>query len=622
MSKYDDQLLKETYVQELSHSFETLSVITFDTDYLNKLVTLLLKSNTINIKGLSTWIRNVIFLQFAKLMPSNMKTQHLTIIKASIIESNIRAMLQIIESHCNYLETSLGINNLGHELNSKILSSFNEVISKNYNTFSESLKVEIDNYINSLDSLSSNKFYAIIDFSVEYHILNQDNVDKFLNRSLNVKGLNSKLPFVAEAMMWKRRLEIFEYLYQINLIPSIYPAYSNYNIIFKGFFNDISLTKLSQHDIGTLLFSGMNIDDPLIQLFVKSRCITQDKNIDILLHSIYLIDPYIADIGEDVENKISMHNQVLVDKIIQLLRSTYANSMMLEEDDIHQRFNLFLNSQYKENYNILKDGASPTNPYLMELCESIPSFIFHYMPYPEVYFEKYYLPSLFRRILMLNDSFPRLFKDKRCLENQILTYVNNYYKANPNTNIFINIKRIFSLIDVASTSFINHPQKLVGLSLNTLILKESIYRETDIHKINDSICWPNQELQNIWDTIKDRYQKEGKILKNSASYHIIETSTPFKLSNGDTMRLITNLTMASILQLFNDNLNLTQQAIQLALIKDTNSKYCFSGEIDTNLKKLAKRGILAYNKTFKTYSINNTFKPGPKTEQTGRLRCF
>ncbi|QLL33901.1 hypothetical protein HG536_0F02260 [Torulaspora globosa] len=291
------------------------------------------------------------------------------------------------------------------------------------------------------------------------------------------------------------------------------------------------------------------------------------------------------------------------------LRNEFINGVK-DVPRFHTTLINFLDISFKRNYNIIRKTVEekPNDAQLLwALAASM--LVERYTPNPQAFLQRYLKESLVPQLLMLHAKFPRYYNHKNCLQRLWIETLRE--------RSLMEVEPYFSVIDEVLRS-VKPDQTVHGshVKLARLYISESVRsRVFADHKCDDTPIWPSLRLKNQWDEEVQRFAKEKKSLKGLFSLHTITMKSPFRLPSGQCLNILTNLTTASIISLFNNFESLNASDICRLLNTDQ------TADVVNSLEKLEQCGIVK-QETAKIYTINEQYKAPALAAKSGVIRCI
>lgn len=269
----------------------------------------------------------------------------------------------------------------------------------------------------------------------------------------------------------------------------------------------------------------------------------------------------------------------------------------------------YLDFRLRKNYNEMRKNASASLSHSDHLwISAVTLLIVHYIPKRRDFLQRYLKEGLFRQILMLNSKYPRFFNHRASLQRHLIENLRVHIPMDVHPYLTLNNDALTSL---DKTYRMNHNKtNFVGLYLS----KHSYNEISDALMVTIDPIWPSIEFQREWTKQVDLFAAEDKILQGIFSLHSVTMSSPFRLAGGARLGLLVNLTMASIIYLFNDHDELHFREI----CKLLGSKE--EAAIIRELSTLEKHKVLMRKNT-NYFEINDSYIPTQLVAETGVIRC-
>lgn len=410
----------------------------------------------------------------------------------------------------------------------------------------------------------------------------------------------------------------------------------------------------------------------LVQDFAHVRSLKwrKDETIERLVRALIFNDmfPYFT-----LEQKEKFENGIL---FLRLLRKNFQESI-IGIKDFHVQVMKYLNSQLKNNYNLLlmtsnnqdaiknlhmvpdflendnkikvslssSDGYTHTaenkeplgqhkfypkiysieqNPifdtydtYESHKIYAIVSLLRYYLPESRKFFQTYYLPSLFKRILYYNTKFPNLYLMKNCLERSIIESLTMLDPSLVHTINNLVQSSIESLQNVTLTTDNKTPSSVI------LLPQKDFKSLCEVNKGFNEPFWPNDSYANSWPDLANKHMERGQILHDTFAFHIFEIELPIIVdgTKNTHLKLVSNMCTASILFLYNETDYLPFATIQEKLGVLPSSKR--NEILLNNLNRLVKLKLLLVTEDKegqKVYTFNLNYEN--TGQNTSRIRLI
>lgn len=339
----------------------------------------------------------------------------------------------------------------------------------------------------------------------------------------------------------------------------------------------------------------------LSHFFKSSRSIKLDQyDFDKLLTSILLNDFFSA----------NSYSQITGDCIIiKEMRDEFKERIRNKKEFNIKLLNYMLFKFRKDYHQRSISQLVPCTADDILWINAMVSLIIHYIPDLSEFLRLYLRQGLFRQMVMFDSNFSTFLNEPECLERALLRELN---KIIPSDMYFIR--------NLLSTSA-GIPDKGLRLKetppeLNRFYISKELASELSL-PLSDGMepIWPTKSMECCWTHDSQNYQKQGKKLHGLFSIHVLSVSTPIILSSGKNLTLIGDLTMSSVLYLFNDSDSLTEGRI-LEELGNRSVKY-----VETTINKLRQHRILVRKKS-NQLMINMRYEASPKVLSSGILKII
>lgn len=353
---------------------------------------------------------------------------------------------------------------------------------------------------------------------------------------------------------------------------------------------------LSNDDLDALfsLRNDMNWVFGLQDAYVKHRKVNFSDNFERLLRSILLLH-----YADRCTGKFSS---------VPTLRKEFINCVK-DIPRFHTALINFLDLSFKRNYHMIRKASEERASDAQLLWASAASMLVElYTPNPQVFLQRYLKESLIPQLLMLHAKFPRYYNHKNCVQRLWIESLRE--------NSLMEVEPYFAVIyDVLKSAKPDQTVQGSRIKLARLYISEKVCsRVFDDRSSEDVPIWPSLQLKNQWDEEVQRFAKEKKILKGLFSLHTITMKSPFRLPSGQCLDILTNLTTASIISLFNNFENLSVSDICRLLNTDQTAAM-------GSLAKLEQCGIVK-QETANIYTINKQYEAPDPVAKSGVIRCM
>lgn len=269
----------------------------------------------------------------------------------------------------------------------------------------------------------------------------------------------------------------------------------------------------------------------------------------------------------------------------------------------------YLDTKFQKNYYTLRKVPSKliTNAETYWV-KALITFIIYYLPGRQKFLDLYLRKGLFRQMVMLGGRFSFFYNHSACLER---FFIEGSCKIIPK-----DMRSIQVALESALESLTKSKRILNG---TTVIDKIYLSSETaeDLSLCSVKPIWPSNAFKEYWARESRNFSDNGKILHGAFKRHIITMKLPINLPNGKPLILITNLSIASILYLYNSYEVIAMSKIRQELNIEEEQESLF---VDS-FKKLLGQGLIAKTQSG-LYAFNYNFNSGLNTLNTGLIKVI
>ncbi|CAI4056002.1 hypothetical protein SKDZ_02G3660 [Saccharomyces kudriavzevii ZP591] len=247
---------------------------------------------------------------------------------------------------------------------------------------------------------------------------------------------------------------------------------------------------------------------------------------------------------------------------------------------------------------------------------AVVSLLRYYLPENTKFFQVYYLPSIFKRILYYGTKFPHLYTMENCLERQVLESLT---ALEPSLAHAINNLVRFSMESLKNVSLIS----VQKTSSSVILLPRKEFKSLcEVNRSLNEPFWPNRWFANSWPDLANKQLEAGQILHDAFAFHLFEIELPIIIANTSNthLKLVSNMCTTSILYLYNEADSLTLTTIQEKLAVLPASKR--SEILLNNLSRLTKMRLLLLKEGKdgqKVYTFNFNYKNTGQSTSTIRV---
>lgn len=327
-----------------------------------------------------------------------------------------------------------------------------------------------------------------------------------------------------------------------------------------------------------------------LKYYYSNKGLRWKKDLDLLLKEVILVDDFRC-------GKLYRRHT---------LKCEFENSLS-DVGEFHAELFNYIKERFQTNYNNIRKNPNKTLLKSEEIwINALSTFLIHYLPslndFVDLILRKLILPQ----VITLCRRFKPFYQHKACLEKCVFDNV-----CNTIPNSVLEFKDSIEWI-------MNSPIDSKNISVNGPIIDEvfmprPVAEQFDLSHEEEPI-WPNQDFKNYWNEQLGSYLSERKNLHGCFSKHLILMKLPIPSSNSVRITFITTLSIASILNLYNDSAKLKIDEIRTKLAINNSQEII----LRNNLQKLLNLGLLRLTKD-NFYIFNYEFKEKSSTEKFLRL---
>ncbi|CCH61881.1 hypothetical protein TBLA_0F03440 [Henningerozyma blattae CBS 6284] len=354
---------------------------------------------------------------------------------------------------------------------------------------------------------------------------------------------------------------------------------------------------LTPNDMTNLLSFFYQLSPTTIQLFIENIVPTLIKP-----YSPSSFSPFISQL-----TNFNNHSQdPLYSQFITYLNQYHKDLISTSTSSLSMKF-------YKDFWNYLIETNSSSSV--------IQSILVNHTPGPLNFLNKYLKQKLFKWVIF---DLQNQISNKNEQTISSLATLDQFFKMTTTNNSQIN-ESLSHLHNLLTTIYPPTISTHFNFQFNQVILsKDEMFWFGNAQPLSSlttttTTLWPTDSMQALWLNLQETYTKESKILQLSSNYNIVETTTPItlvykdlqgQLHKTENIVIISNLSIASILLLFNTTDSISLSQLKLKLQIDSKEKFdCLkNGLITLQRSKLLKFDtnglysiqLLLYTKKFPT----------------------
>ncbi|AQZ15696.1 YBR259W [Zygosaccharomyces parabailii] len=349
---------------------------------------------------------------------------------------------------------------------------------------------------------------------------------------------------------------------------------------------------LTPNLIGTVYNYNGNIKwkKEFLQGFIKVRDTTWKQDFNQILVVIFSSDHFGASCGDAFANS---------------LRKKFQQSI----GDVNKLYSGLLNyldTVFQENYRKLRRVPSSlcSNSDLYWVT-SLVTFVSQYVPYSQEFIRIYLRKGVFRQMVMLGSKFPAFYKHDACLER---IFIEGMSEVIPR-----DVHCMLATIESALLSLADSEQICHGrTAVDKIFLSSESAEELSLNSITP--IWPSSSFEEYWNQEVESFSRQGKVLHGAFKNHMVTMKLPLNHLR-KTITLITTLSMASIIYLYNDFERIPIEKMRLKLCIDEERESLF---LDCLQKLLDQRLLLKISDEI--YTFNYKFMPDSDSLNKGFIK--
>lgn len=390
--------------------------------------------------------------------------------------------------------------------------------------------------------------------------------------------------------VWKNYIDLLE------LIDCKNTKYCGMQIFFGDdshlLIKSLNNVVLTPNLIGTIYNYNGDIEwkKKFLQGFVKVRDTTWKQDFNQILLVIFSSDHFGTSYGDAFANSLRKNFQQSIGDVNKL----YSGLLN------------YLDAVFQENYRKLRRVPSSlcSNSDLYWVT-SLVTFVSHYVPHSQEFIRIYLRKGVFRQMVMLGNKFPAFYKHDACLER---IFIERMSKVIPR-DVHCMLATIKSaLLSLADSEQICHGRTAV----DRIFLSSESAEELSLNSITP--IWPSSSFEEYWNQEVESFSRQGKVLHGAFNNHMVTMKLPLNHLH-KTITLITTLSMASIIYLYNDFERIAIEKMRLELRIDEKSESLFLN----SLQKLLNQRLLS-KISGEIYTFNYKFMPDSDSLNKGFIK--
>ncbi|GAV47376.1 hypothetical protein ZYGR_0H02170 [Zygosaccharomyces rouxii] len=288
------------------------------------------------------------------------------------------------------------------------------------------------------------------------------------------------------------------------------------------------------------------------------------------------------------------------------LRRQFEQSLS-NVDEFHVELFNYMHEKFQSNYDTIRKSPHKTLSKLEEIwINALSTFLIHYLVSLDDFMHLILRKSILPQILALCGRFKPFYQHKSCLERRVF---DNVCKTAPGSVLEFKESIDWILASPIDSNKINGN----GPIIEKVFMSSQIAEQFNLSSEGEPI-WPNQDFKDCWNEQLESFSSEGKTLHGCFSKHLIIMKLPIPSSNTNRITLITNLSIAGILNLYNDDARLTMDEIRMKLAIDESKEPI----LQENLQKLLSFGLIVLTRD-SFYIFNYKFKKTSSSEKFLKL---
>ncbi|GAV52388.1 hypothetical protein ZYGR_0AG03790 [Zygosaccharomyces rouxii] len=333
-----------------------------------------------------------------------------------------------------------------------------------------------------------------------------------------------------------------------------------------------------------------DFDNHDAKYYYSNKGLRWEHNFDLLLRGVILVDDF---------HCTRLHK-----------RNTLKREFEESLDDIgefHVELFNYVQEKFQSNYHAIRKDPHKTLSRLEGIwINALSTFLIHYLTSLDDFLHLILRKLIFPQVLVLCGKFKPFYQHNACLERHVF---DNVCKTIPRS-----VLEFKEAIDWIVNSPIDSDRvNANGPIIDNVFMSRPISEQFNLSSEREPI-WPNQDFRDYWNEQVAFYSSKRKTLHGCFSSHLISMKLPIPSSNATRITLITNLSIASILTLYNDYTRLKIDGIRMKLAIDKSKEPI----LQENLKKLLNFGLIYLSKD-NFYEFNYNLKRVSSSEKFLKL---
>ncbi|SJM82070.1 uncharacterized protein ZBIST_0291 [Zygosaccharomyces bailii] len=316
-----------------------------------------------------------------------------------------------------------------------------------------------------------------------------------------------------------------------------------------------------------------------LQAFVRVRDTTWKQDFNQILAAIFSSDHFGTSYGDVFANSLRKNFQQSIGDVNKL----YSGLLN------------YLDAVFQENYRKLRRVPSYSCSDIdLYWVTSLVTFVSHYIPHSQEFLRIYLRKGVFRQMVMLGNKFPAFYKHDACLERLFIEGMSEIIPRD--------VHCMLATIKSALLSLANSKQICNGrTAVDRIFLSSESAEELSLNSIKP--IWPSSSFEKYWNQEVESSLRQGKVLHGAFNNHMVTMKLPLNHLR-KAITLITTLSMASIIYLYNDFERITIEKMRLELRIDEERESLFLN----SLQKLRNQQLLLKTSD-EIYTFNYKFMP-------------
>lgn len=271
-------------------------------------------------------------------------------------------------------------------------------------------------------------------------------------------------------------------------------------------------------------------------------------------------------------------------------------------NEFHIELFNYIQGKFQENYNeIRKDPHTAISRSEEMWINALSTFLIHYLRSLEDFMHLILRRLILPQLLSFSGKFKQYYLHKACLERHVF---DNVSRSGSVSEFKESIDSITKLTIDSDEINVNGP------TVEKLFMSRPIAEKLDLLPEDEPI-WPNEYFKNYWEHQKQLFSSQGKTLHGCFEGNLITMKLPIPSSNKTRITLITSISIASILNLYNDSKRLTIDEIRVKLAINNSKESILQDSlrkiVDYGLINLTKDNFYIFNYQFKKTSSSEKF---------------